>query len=137
MLKIRKAQKKDAEKILTILNSLDLYHPVRIPDDFWVALKDGKIAGVSCLTDYKEFYFLSSVGVVEGQRHNGTARALLEKILGGAEKDIYLYTIIPEFFKKFSFEIVDAPKNLPSRDSLGCDECHASNCVCMVKNVHK
>jgi len=137
MLNIRKAQEKDTEKILEILNSLDLYHPSRIPEDFWVGEKNGEIAGVSCLADYKEFYFLSSVGVVEGQRHNGTARALLEKILGGAKKDVYLYTIIPEFFRIFGFEIVDAPKNLPSRNSLGCDECHASNCVCMVKNVHK
>ena len=131
MMKIRPAKKEDSAQITEILRRLDLYHPSRIPDDFWVADENGTVVGVSCLTDYGNFLFLSSVGVVEGRREKGIARAILEKILSRAEKDIYLYTIMPEFFRKFGFEITDAPKKIPSRNSLGCDSCHTAKCVCM------
>ena len=133
MIKIRAAQKKDAQKILAILKALDLYHPVKIPDDFFVAEINGEIAGVSCLADRGDFLFLSSVGVVPGHRQEGIARQMLQHILSGAKKDIYLYTIIPGFFKKFGFEIVKTPKFLPSREGLGCEDCRLPNCVCMRK----
>ncbi len=132
---IRRANQKDTPQIKDILRDLDLYHPSRIPDDFWVADENGKIVGVSCLTDYDDFLFLSSVGVIETHRHKGIAKSILEEIFSGTKKDIYLYTIIPDFFKQFGFQIVDAPKKIPSRECLGCESCRLDNCVCMLKTV--
>lgn len=128
---IRPANQKDTAQIKKILSELVLYHPSLIPDDFWVADEGGQILGVSCLTEHGDFLFLSSVGVIETHRLKGTAKAILEKIFSEAKKDIYLYTIIPDFFKKFGFEIVDTPKNLPAKDSLGCEDCASNECVCM------
>jgi N-acetylglutamate synthase-like GNAT family acetyltransferase len=130
-MKIRRAGKEDSAQIMEILRKLDLYHPSRIPDDFWVADEGGKIVGVSCLTDYGDILFLSSVGVIEERREKGVAKAILEEILAGARKDIYLYTIIPDFFRKLGFEIVDAPPDIPSRECLGCESCRTEECVCM------
>lgn len=128
---IRRAHQEDTAQILKILDELDLYHPSRIPQDFWVAKKNDKIVGLSCLSDHGDFLFLSSVGVIPNQRNNGIAKAILKKILPDAKKDVYLYSIIPDFFKKLGFEIVDAPKDLPPKNGIGCDECHAAMCVCM------
>jgi N-acetylglutamate synthase-like GNAT family acetyltransferase len=147
MLTIEPAQNKDAARISEILKRLDLYHPSRIPDDFWVAQMDNKIVGVACLTEHDDFFFLSSVGVLEEHQRKGIAKALLEKIFKDLKKDVYLYTIIPGFFKKFRFEIVERrcptqdvghspphiPGNLPSKESLGCENCLSDNCVCMIK----
>lgn len=133
MLKIEKAKENDQQKILEMLRVLDLYHPARIPDDFWVVRLKKKIVGIACMSEYGDFYFLSSVGVLEEQRHRGIAKAMLEKILGNARKGVYLYTIIPDFFRKFDFDITAVPPGLPSKEGLGCENCLSEKCVCMVK----
>ena len=132
-LNIQPAQEKDKDEISKILEILDLYHPTKIPEKFWVAKSDGKVVGVACLNEYDDFFFLSSVGVVSDYQRQDIARTMLKKILGNLNKDVYLYTIIPDFFKKFGFKIVKPPRNLPSKESLECENCLSDNCVCMVK----
>jgi len=135
---IKPAHKDDAAAISQILREMDLYYPSKVPENFWVAKENNNIIGVACLTEYDDFLFLSSVGVIEEHQRKGIAKALLEKILHDLKKDVYLYTVIPRFFKKFGFEIVEKksppiPENLPSKESLGCDNCLSADCACMVK----
>ena len=105
MLKIRPAGKNDQKAILKILKDLDLFYPTLVLKGFWVAEKNGRIIGTLQLADHSDFIFLGSLAVVKEEEGKGVARALLEKALKSQRKNIYLYTIIPEFFKKFGFQI--------------------------------
>lgn len=134
MLKIKQANKKDNEQILEILKKLDLYYSDLSLNNFWVAEKDKKIIGCVQLREYDDFLFLGSLGVSEQDQKHGIARALMDEILSKAPKNIYLYTIIPEFFKKFGFKTTkELPANLPSRNQYECEACHSDRCVTMVK----
>lgn len=133
---IRKAHKTDSTEILDILHALDLHLPSTITDDFWVAEIEGKIVGTACITDYGENIYLSSVGVVPDHRGKGVAKAVLQNLFTAAKKDIYLYTLIPDFFKKFGFVTAQAPEDITSKDVLGCEDCIKENCVCMVRRRH-
>jgi N-acetylglutamate synthase-like GNAT family acetyltransferase len=132
MQKIRRAQERDAEEILKILKELDLFYPSQSLERFWVAEDKSGIAGIVRLEEFDDYFFLSSLGVKKDKRKKGIAAALLKSILKSANKNIYLYTIVPEFFKKFGFEIADPPPSLPLKDIYGCEFCVPEKCRCMV-----
>jgi N-acetylglutamate synthase-like GNAT family acetyltransferase len=136
MLKIRPAGKEDSEGVLKVLKDLDLIYPSLTLDNFWVAEKDGVIAGTVRLEDHKDHCFLSCFGVIEKERRQGTAQALLEQSFKNIRKNIYLYTIIPDYFKKFGFKEAVPPPTLPSQAKFGCEDCSPEKCVCMVKYPH-
>jgi N-acetylglutamate synthase-like GNAT family acetyltransferase len=135
MLKIRPAGKTDYDAIKKLLRELDLFYAALMMEGFWVAEKEGKIIGAAQLQDHGDFFFLGSLGVLAKERKKGVAATLLEKALGKADKDIYLYTIIPDFFRKFKFKIVSPLPGLPSKDRYECEDCHLDKCVCMVRKA--
>lgn len=134
MLKIRKAQVTDRPAIAEIIKQLDLAYPSQTGDNFWVAENSGEIFGIAELREFSGFFFLSSVGVAEKHQHLGIAADLLESLLAGLKKDVYLYTTIPDFFSRFGFQIVaDQPQDLPPREKFSCRECTPEACVCMAR----
>lgn len=137
MLKIRQAQKKDAEEILKILKELDLYYPSLSIQNFWVAEDEGGITGVVRLEEFDDYFFLSSLGVKKDKQKKGIAAALLKHILKPVSKNVYLYTIVPDFFKKFGFEPADPPASLPLKEIFGCEFCIPEKCKCMVRKRFK
>lgn len=136
MIKIRKAQESDSENLLRILKELDLYYPAQSLKDFRVAEKEGQIIGIVRLEEKKDFYFLSSLGILKEHRKQGVALTLLREITSGLKKNVYLYTIISEFFEKFGFESASPLPGLPLKESLECENCFPGRCVCMVKFPH-
>jgi N-acetylglutamate synthase-like GNAT family acetyltransferase len=133
-LSIRKADKKDEKAILEILKEMDVYYPSLEMKDFWVAEENEEILGVVQLEEYPDFVYLGSLAVKTGQQGRGIAKKLLNETLPKFSKNIYLYTIIPDFFVKFGFKAASwQPPDLPSKDRFECQFCHAEKCVCMVK----
>ncbi|MBU0686237.1 MAG: GNAT family N-acetyltransferase [Candidatus Margulisbacteria bacterium] len=133
---IERAQEKDKAQIVKILEELDLLATHQAFGGFWVAKKDGKVVGTARLKEYDNFFFLSSVGVRPGYQKHGIASQLIKELFTKAAKDIYLYTIIPDFFKKLGFKPVSPPAFLPPKDPVECQECIPEKCTCMVKSKH-
>lgn len=131
--KIRPAGKNDRKAILKVLKELDLFYPTLSLEGFWVAETDGKIVATLQLAEHEDFIFLGSLAVVKEEQGKGVGHALLEKVLRSCRKNIYLYTIIPDFFKKFGFRITAPVPGLPSKDRYECEYCHPEKCVCMVR----
>ncbi len=133
MLSIRPATKKDRDTIKKILEDADLFYSALTMEAFWVAEMGNKIVGTVQLKDYEDFFFLGSLVVVAEEQGKGVASALLKEVLRSHQKNIYLYTIVPEFFEKFGFKITSPLPDLPSKDHYECEDCHSKKCVCMVK----
>jgi N-acetylglutamate synthase-like GNAT family acetyltransferase len=136
MLSIRPARRPDLKAIKKILEDLDLFYPSLPMQDFWVAEKEQEIVGTLQLKKYKNFLFLRALGVTKNNRDQGIATALIKETLKSADKNTYLYTIIPDFFKRFDFKIITPPADLPSKNQYECEYCHPEKCVCMVKLSH-
>ena len=136
MFQIREAQDKDLEKIAKILEEADLHYPGEVLNNFWVAEKDKNIVGVVRLEENKDFFFLTSLGVAKEHRNQDIATTLLKNTLKKIDKNVYLYTIIPDFFKRLGFEITEKPVNLPPKELFGCSDCTPNKCVCMVRHPH-
>ena len=119
--------------MIKLLKDLDLFYPTLSPEGFWVAEKGGRIIGAVQLEEQDEFFFLGSLAVAQTEQKKGAGRALLKNALRSCRKNIYLYTIIPEFFEKFGFKIAPPIPGLPSKDRYECEYCRPDKCVTMVK----
>ncbi len=133
MLTIRKATESDHENIKALLLKLDLYYATLEIKDFWIAEENNIIIATMQLKKHPNFLFLGSLGVKENYQKKGLATKLINTALKDTKQDIYLYTIIPYFFKKLNFEICQPIASLPSKDRYECEDCHLEKCVCMVK----
>lgn len=133
MLSVRPARQKDDPDIVRILNDADLHFSGEKLADFQVAELDGKLAGIVRLEEHEDFVFLSSLGVAGDQRNKGVATALLKTIFERTGKPIYLYTVIPQFFKKFGFHDTTPRPQLPPKETFGCDQCSPGSCSIMVR----
>ena len=127
----------DAPHVERLLRELDLDHPQLVMDNFWIAEEGGEVAGIAHLERFGGSFYLSAVGVDEGHRGEGTARTLLERIIAEAHGPIYLYTIIPDFFRKFGFVPADPAPEIPPRSIYDCrQDCDPTKCRSMVRERH-
>jgi len=129
---IRRAVEEDVEGALRLMGQLDLIHSAVAMRNLWVVMEEADVVGVAHLEHAGESLFLSSVGVRDSHRHMGLGRRLVEAMLKDAESDVYLYTVIPEFFDKLGFVETQPPAHIPPRDVFGCENCELGKCRCMV-----
>lgn len=134
MATIRKAEQKDQKSLLELLKSedLDFWYPGMPIDSFYLAEDKKKIVGIVQLREFENFFFLDALGVIKEFRKKGIGKLLLEAMLKKTYKDLYIYTIIPNFFKKFGFKTVATPDFLPPRAIMQCEDCYPEKCKTMV-----
>jgi N-acetylglutamate synthase-like GNAT family acetyltransferase len=132
---IRPAVDQDRPGIIKVLDEADLRYSTETLNRFTVAELDREIVGVVRLEEYPDFNFLSSLGVLPSQERKGVASALLQTVLKGKHKPVYLYTIIPAFFLRFGFIASTQFPGLPAREIFGCEQCFPERCVTMVRPV--
>lgn len=134
MISIRRVTDADFPAVDEIMAELNLGHPSISKEDFWVALDGGGILGVANILDCGECHYVSAVGVRRKYQKRGVARALLDEILPRLKKDAYLYTKIPDFFRRFGFAETKAPETIPPREIYSCGKCcDESICLCMMR----
>ncbi len=133
-MKIRPAGPEDYPEILELLRVLELDYPARDLTRFQVGELEGKVLAIAELKEYDDFCLLSCVGVREDLQGSGLGLKLVNRVLKDVRKDVYLYTLVPGFFKKAGFvEAGSPPATLPPRIIYGCTSCDPTFCRCLVK----
>jgi len=143
---VKRALKEDSAAIKKIVEDLDLSYKGFEVSDFFVGKLDGKIVAIARVQAFDDILFLTCVGVIEKYQGRGIAKAFLEKLTAiHKDKDIYLNTVIPEFFQKLGFHSLDLldpslselVKTLPPKKLFNCEECFPERCRFMVKRGEK
>jgi len=132
---IRPANQSDLPMIMNILKVIDLYYPNYRTDSFWVAEMNNNIVGVVRIEEHPDFALIESLGILPQYQKQDIARQLLEESTKDLNKDLYLYTIIPEYFCKLDFNPLPPPSFIPSKDRYDCDDCQPKKCVCMIRKA--
>jgi N-acetylglutamate synthase-like GNAT family acetyltransferase len=133
-LSVRGARPADHGTILELTGALDLTYPAQDLSCFWVAELDGVIVGIAELKDFERCSLLSCVGVREDFQGRGIGRELVDHVVREARHAVYLYTLVPGFFRKAGFRAaVSLPPDLPPRSIYGCTNCDPSLCLCMMR----
>jgi N-acetylglutamate synthase-like GNAT family acetyltransferase len=76
-------------------------------EQFIVAKRDDEIFGFGRLRTYNDCQELCTLGVIEPERLRGIGRGLARRLIKKSNKPLYVVTVIPEFFKKLGFTVVD------------------------------
>ena len=74
---------------------------------FLVAKENDKLVGFARIRKHNSCDELCSFGVIESHRFNGIAKLLVEARIKIASQPVYLVCIIPDYFKKLGFVVVE------------------------------
>ncbi len=130
---IRKARKNDFPDILRIARKYNLNYLGMESDDYWVAAEGKAILGICGLRKNPGCQELCSLGVEEVMRGRGLGKRLVQRLLSDVRGEIYLATVIPEFFGRLGFEAT--PHRPPSmvKTEEWCAGCTPELCTVMVR----
>jgi N-acetylglutamate synthase-like GNAT family acetyltransferase len=132
-MRFRNAKKADSPQILNLAKKLELDYSGMEADAFLVAEDSRKIVGICALKKHKDCLELCSLGVDENYRKRGLGKKLVLGVLKKAKSEVYLATIIPELFEKFSFEkSTQIPLSMVKKSDW-CQGCKKELCTIMVK----
>jgi len=133
-LRVRRACAADHPAILELAGALELVYPAMDLSCFRVAELDGATVAMAELKDLQSCSLLSCVGVREELQGYGIGRELVERVVREALHPVYLYTLVPGFFRKAGFrDVISLPPDLPPRSIYGCLGCDPSRCLCLMR----
>jgi len=135
MNQIRKAIEEDRSAIVALLRAVEFFYPPIEISAFWVLEKDNDILAILQLDEYDDFFYLSNVVTKPSLQKEGIGSELVEGVAQQSDKDIYLFTIIPDFFNKVGFQVTEKPEKVPSEDPGICEKCDPNRCRCMVRSL--
>jgi N-acetylglutamate synthase-like GNAT family acetyltransferase len=132
-MRVRKARPEDWPQILELARKYELDYRGMQADNFWVAVAGRRIEGICGLKNHPDCSELCSLGVAESRRGHGLGRSLVLELLNAAPEDLYLATVIPEFFEKFGFQKTDNPPASMVKKADWCGNCRPELCTVMVR----
>ena len=137
MLTITSITEQNIPEVEKILKALDLEIRNQSFKDFFLAFNNNELIGISRLKEYDSYYFLDSFGIKKKFQNQKFGKKFIIDLLASCTKPVYLYTIVPEFFKKCNFKIADnIPNDLPVKDNYFCESCEPNNCKTMVYEMN-
>lgn len=130
---IRNARPEDFPAVRRLAETLDLDYPGMESDRFWLAEEAAGIRGIVALLRHPDCLELVSLGVAPEARSAGLGGRLIETLVASADGDVYLATVIPDYFERHGFvRTVRAPRGL-AKDPAWCDGCDKARCTVMIR----
>jgi len=130
---IRKAETSERESVRRLAAKFDLDYEGMDKDDFWVAVEGAEVFGICGLTKHLDCLELRSLAVEERFRKQGIGGRLVAALFLEARRDVYLTTVIPDYFAGLGFAIVEAAPMTMIKPLSWCDGCRRDLCRIMVK----
>lgn len=111
------------EKVKSEIEKMNLDNRCLDYRQFLVTIhSNNELMGFGRIREYEDCAEVCSVGVLEAFRKQGIGKSIVKKLIqlfrSNNEKPIYVVTIIPDFFEKLNFKIVQAPYPLDIQEKL-------------------
>lgn len=129
---IRRAEKEDLSQIIALAARYNLDYDGMEADDFWVAVANGRVVGICGFRKHPDCQELCSLGVDEAFAGRGLGSRLVRALLQETRGDVYLATVIPEFFTRLGFkEAASIPASMVKKAEW-CAGCRRDRCTILV-----
>ncbi len=132
-MRIRKAEAKDMASVVALAESCGLDYPGMESDVFWIAEEENCLLGICGLKTHPDCRELCALGVRKELRGKGIGRELVNVFLRETGEEIFLATVIPEFFTWFGFARTARFPLSMRKGGDWCEGCDSSRCVVMVR----
>ncbi len=104
---LRKPTDKEFEQICLLITEFELDNRDLKKEQFIVAIHNSELVGFGRLREHTDCLEICSLGVATSFRRQGIGRAIVAKLIEKIPKNIYLVSIIPDFFIPFGFHKVE------------------------------
>lgn len=132
---IRRARPEDRPFVRRLAADLGLDQDGLEDDPVWVAeTEEGRIAGLVSLLRHPDCLELVSLGVDPAARSAGLGGRLVEVLMTEAGGDVYLATVIPDFFERHGFRKASPAPAGMAKDAAWCEGCDKSRCTIMARS---
>jgi N-acetylglutamate synthase-like GNAT family acetyltransferase len=132
-MKIRQAKESDFPQVARLAEELALDYPGMENDRIWIAEEKGRVVGIVALKKHSDSSELASLGVDPGFRNRGLGRRLISALTKSVTDDIYLATIIPDFFARWGFKRAGSVPAGMQKPPAWCEGCPKEKCTVMVR----
>jgi len=119
--------------IIRLARRLGLDYSGMEADDFWLAGESGEIIGICGLKTHRDCLELCALGVQESWRRTGVGTRLVRAVLQAAGSEVYLATVIPDFFTRFGFRATDQIPSPMIKKADWCQGCRRELCQIMIR----
>lgn len=133
---IRSAKESEMNKVRELAIKFNLDSKDMPYKEFIVAEEDRKLIGLVRIKDNNGCFELCSLGVTVGKQKLGIGKKLVEAVIKKQGSDLYLATIIPEYFKKFGFKKAEQAPKCIKKDPAWCEGCPAPEKCVIMKYEH-
>jgi|SRR6185312_10392306 len=119
---------KEFEQIKQLVEELWLDNENMQPGQFRVLSDNGKVIAFGRLRKHSDATEICSVGVATDFQKRGFGKKIVEHLLQQANGEIYLVTVVPDFFAKIGFKKVDKyPDSLKHKVEICSTEYHVQD----------
>jgi N-acetylglutamate synthase-like GNAT family acetyltransferase len=105
----KQPNKEEFEQIKHLVEELWLDNENMQPEQFGILSDNGKVIAFGRLREYADTTELCSIGVVKEFQHRKFGTEIVNYLLHQAKRDVYVVTVVPDFFTKLSFKPVEKP----------------------------
>ncbi|OGI02207.1 MAG: hypothetical protein A2Y25_04655 [Candidatus Melainabacteria bacterium GWF2_37_15] len=121
---IRKAIKSDIEKIKSHIEEFNLDSEDMDHEKFYVFEYGGIVAGFGRYKNYGNYCEIATIGVLKPFRNRGIGKTIVNQLIKSVPfEEIWLTTVIPDFFKKFGFKkSQNVPEELLQKTRRICEK---------------
>lgn len=130
---IRRARREDFSAVRKLAAALGLDYAGMEKAPFWLAEEGERVIGIVSLLAHPDCRELVSLGVDPEVRKAGLGGRLIETVMDAAGEDVYLATVIPEYFERHGFvRTLTMPPGM-AKDPAWCEGCPKDRCTVMVR----
>jgi len=102
----KQPNEKELEQVKELVKKFWLDNADMRPEQFSVLSDNGKVIAFGRLREHEDATELCTMGVSKDYQKNGYGEKMVKHLQSIAKRDIYLVTVIPDFFTKVGFKIV-------------------------------
>jgi len=122
---VRHPGEKEFEEVKKYVEDFWLDNNNMLIGQFRILLYKGKLAGFGRIRENDDATELCTLGVVKELRLKGLGKAMVKALVETVKTDVYLVTIIPEFFRKAGFkETKEYPESIKRKEHLCTTQYH-------------
>jgi N-acetylglutamate synthase-like GNAT family acetyltransferase len=104
---LRVPSEQEFEQVCKSICELELDNRDLKQQQFVAAFFNGQLVGFGRLREYADCSEICSLGVLPAYEKQGIATAIVHRLIKQSSKNVYVVTIIPEFFQPFGFQPVE------------------------------
>lgn len=130
----KKPDSREFEEVKKMVQEFWLDNDAMQPEQFRILTDGNQLVAFGRLRENEDATELCTMGVARQFQKKGFGEKMVNTLLGEAKRDVYLVTVIPDFFKKLGFEFAEEyPGSIRKKAEICSNQYHTGEKYWVIK----